>query len=65
MDRVRWRIILAMSQFHAGQARAAQDSDRRARSELADAKPSLSAAEEFTHLWTEADATLHAGDGSR
>ena len=65
LDRGRWRIILAMSQFHVGQVRAAEDSYRRARSELADAKPSPSAAEEFTRLWDEADATLHAGDGSR
>jgi WD40 repeat protein len=65
LERARWRIILAMSQFHVGQARAADDSYRQARSEFADAKPSPSAAEEFTRLWSEADATLHAGDASR
>ena len=61
VDRARWRIFLAMSQHHLGQSRAAQESYHRARSDLADAKPSPSAAEEFARLWAEADASLHAG----
>jgi tetratricopeptide (TPR) repeat protein len=64
VDRARWRIFLAMSQHHLGQSRAAQESYRRARSELADAKLSSSAAEEFARLWTEADPTLHVGRGT-
>jgi WD40 repeat protein len=65
VDRARWRIFLAMSQHHLGQSRAAQESYRRARSDLADAQLSPSAAEEFARLWTEAGATLRWGDGNR
>jgi tetratricopeptide (TPR) repeat protein len=61
VDRAWWRIFLAMSQHHLGQSRAAQESYRRARSDLADAKLSPRAAEEFARLWAEADAALHVG----
>jgi hypothetical protein len=61
VDRARWRIFLAMSQYHPGRTRAAQDSYQRARSDLADAKLSPSAAEEFARLWSEVDASLHVG----
>jgi WD40 repeat protein/Tfp pilus assembly protein PilF/tRNA A-37 threonylcarbamoyl transferase component Bud32 len=47
VDRARWRIVLAMSQHHLGQSRAAQENYHRARSDLADAKTSPSAAQEF------------------
>jgi WD40 repeat protein/Tfp pilus assembly protein PilF len=57
-DRARWRIFLAMSQHHLGRSRAALVSYHRARSDLAVAKPSPPAAEEFARLWAEADATL-------
>jgi WD40 repeat protein len=64
MDQARWRIFLAMSQHHLGQSRAAQESYHRARSELADVKLSPPAAEEFTRLRAEADATLHVEGGT-
>jgi tetratricopeptide (TPR) repeat protein len=64
LDRAWWRIFLAMSQHHLGQSRAAQENDRRARSDLADAKLSPPAAEEFARLWSEADATLHLERGT-
>jgi hypothetical protein len=64
VQRARWRIFLAMSQHHLGQARTAQESDHRARSDLADAKLSSTAVEEFARLWAEADATLHVERGA-
>jgi WD40 repeat protein len=64
VERARWRIFLAMSQHCLGQTRAAQESYRRARADLADVKPSHSAAEDFARLWQEADATLHVAAGS-
>ena len=65
VDRARWRIFLAMSQAHLGQTRAAQDSYHRARSDLADAKLSPPATEEFARLWAEADDVLHVATGAR
>ena len=65
VDRVRWRIFLAISQYRLGQSQAAQDSYHRARSDLADVKLSGSTAEEFARLWAETDATLHVGSGAR
>ena len=65
VDRARWRIFLAMSQHHLGQARAAQENYQRARSELAEAQPAPAAAEEFTRLCAEADASLRAEQRSR
>jgi tetratricopeptide (TPR) repeat protein len=59
VERARWRIFLAMSQHRLGQSRAAQESYRRARSNLVNAKLSASAAEEFARLWSEAEANLH------
>jgi hypothetical protein len=64
-DRARWRIFLAMSQDHLGQSRAAQENYNRARSDLAEAKPSPSAAEEFARLWAEANARVPVGDAGR
>jgi tetratricopeptide (TPR) repeat protein len=64
VDRARWGIFLAMSQHHLGQSRAAQENYQRARAELAAAKVSPFAAEEFARLWPEADATLRAGSGT-
>jgi hypothetical protein len=60
VDRARWRIVLAMGLHHLGREQAARESDRRARSELAEAKLSPSAAEEFARLRSEAEATLNA-----
>jgi tetratricopeptide (TPR) repeat protein len=60
LDRARWWILLAMSQRRLGQARAAQESYQRARSELAQAKPAPAAAAVFARFCAEADATLRA-----
>jgi tetratricopeptide (TPR) repeat protein len=57
LDRARWRIFLAMSQHHRGRSRAAQESYDRARSDLADAKTSPSAAEEYARR--ESPGTRH------
>jgi hypothetical protein len=65
VDRARWRIFLAISQYHLGQSRAAQESYHQARTDLANAKLSPSTAEEFARLWAEADAVLHAEDAHR
>jgi Tfp pilus assembly protein PilF len=64
-DRARWGIFLAMSQHHLGQSRAAQESYHRAGSDLAAARVSPAAIEEFHQLWSEADATFHIGSDSR
>jgi WD40 repeat protein/Tfp pilus assembly protein PilF len=63
IDCARWRIFLALSQHQSGQRGAAQETCRRARADIADAKLSPSAAEEFARLWHEADAILRADAG--
>ena len=50
--------------WNSGSTWARQDSDHRARSDLAIAKPSPAAAEEFARLWPEADAALRIATGA-
>jgi hypothetical protein len=64
VDWARWRIFLAMSQFHLGQSRAAQENYHRVRSDLADAKLFPFSVDEFARLWAEADATFRVGRGT-
>jgi hypothetical protein len=50
--------------WNSGSNWARQDSDYRARSDLAGAELALATADEFPRLWAEADATLHVGRGT-